>query len=1156
VVIRVYRESVTRGFLMAVQFILGRSGTGKTQHCVKAIVEALLSPGEMRPLLFLVPEQATYQAERAILSDGRVEGYSRLHVLSFDRLGFLVRGKKSPGPRISELGKVMLIHKILQTNKTELKLLGSSANRPGLAAEMRRVIEELQRYDQKAKEVIELAAELQKEDSGSISGLKFADIGLIYGEYLRFIEGRFINPDTELTAARKALGETNFIKGASLWVDGFAGFTVQEMTTLMELLKVVWETQIALCLDPQKIDQMQTGPRMSDGTGLFSPTERTYTELVGLIKKCGIGLSEPICLEKRWRFASSPELGHIEHNLFEPDSSAKIKPAEKVRVASASNARAETQFVAREILNLVKKEKLRFRDIAVVAPELSSYQHYIRALFNDYGIPFFIDMRRPLRQHPLIGLILSALRAVSYDFCNSDIFAFLKTDLAPIGRGDVDMLENYCLAFGIGPKDWKQQADWQFAGGEESDFDEKQINQIRREATEALLELDMNLLGAKEKIRPKEFTQVVFSFLEKLGIHSILSEWIEQALEADDLEKANEHRQCYGRVVDIFEELAEIFSGEMMRIEEYLLVVDSAFSNMTLAFIPPRLEEVLVGSIERSRHPELKVVFLIGASQKRFPVPISPEGIVTDQDRVAAEKKNLLLAETVEQQLIARQYLAYIAFTRASQQLYITYPMADEKGNALAPSDFLADVESLFEDFSEEFFEAEDCSLDEVHSEAELTDLVCAKLGWDAENKPTEPRPVGTELEGLPAALSTDQQLEHIGKIVSEAINYDNTARLDKDFVEEQSGDIIKKSITELTSYAACPYQHFSKYTLGLRSRRIFKLEPLDLGIFYHNLLDSLAKQLRNEGKDFATITVNELLAFLHTGIYEQLTSDSFISNFIQRSAHNAFIVDTACKILEDCVVAIAEMVRAGKFRPAETEVVFGETGKGLGQFELPLSNNRRLYLRGKIDRLDIGRVGEKNLAVVFDYKRSSREFSWAEFYHGLDMQLPVYLLALRNKKIADAEKLEPAGGFYMPIEVKPATEGKGKKFIHKARGIVNGEFTRQLDSKTPSGRSIFYNFAFTKNGPYGYYNYSGALRPDDFEKILEFAEMKITKLAEESVSGRIDVNPYRLKDHSPCAWCEYRAVCRFEWPINDYNHLEAVSKEQMLEIIGADDGN
>ena len=450
---------------------------------------------------------------------------------------------------------------------------------------MKRAIEEMQRYDCEAEEIIQLSARLQKENPADISGLKFADIALIYGEYLKFIESKFINPDTQLTEARKVLVETRFIKGARLWVDGFAGFTAQETAMLLELLKVVSDAKIALCLDPQK-----TGHQPPDEISLFNPTERTYTDLTGFIKKHGLRVCEPVCLEKRWRFISSPQLRHVEENLFESNRPTKRKQNESIRVVSASNARAEIRFAAREILNLVKKKNLRFRDIAVVTPNPGDYQHYIQALFGDYGIPFFIDMRRPLRGHPLIELILSAVRVVSFDFHSSDIFAFLKTGLTPMQQKDVDVLENYCVAFGIGREDWKRSADWQFADKTDNDFDEGRINRIRREAVGPLLEFEKNLSGEKEKITPEEFTEVIFSLLEKLGARERLSEWISEAIEVGDLEKAGEHRQCYDRVVDVFDELVGIFSGRMMTAGEYLSIIDGAFANLTLAFIPPRLE--------------------------------------------------------------------------------------------------------------------------------------------------------------------------------------------------------------------------------------------------------------------------------------------------------------------------------------------------------------------------------------------------------------------------------------------------------------------------------------------------------------------------------------------------------------------------------------
>ena len=118
---------------MAVRFILGRSGTGKTHHCVKAIVDALSQP-DNGPLLLLVPEQATYQASEAILSDTRITGYNRLHVLSFDRLVYLVLGKNIARPAISRLGRAMVIQRILRDCAGKLSVFADSAKFPGLGS--------------------------------------------------------------------------------------------------------------------------------------------------------------------------------------------------------------------------------------------------------------------------------------------------------------------------------------------------------------------------------------------------------------------------------------------------------------------------------------------------------------------------------------------------------------------------------------------------------------------------------------------------------------------------------------------------------------------------------------------------------------------------------------------------------------------------------------------------------------------------------------------------------------------------------------------------------------------------------------------------------------------------------------------------------------
>ena len=312
---------------MAVQFILGRSGAGKTSHCIKAIVEALLKPS----------------------------------------------GKNTAKPALSRIGQQMIIHKVLRGNKAELKVLDSSADRPGLARQMAETVAELHRYAKMPDDIDLLISELQKDEHNNLAVLKFADIGLIFREYLRFIDGRFVDPDAQLTHACREVVGAEFVKGARMWVDGFAGFTTAELAILTELLKAVADAHIALCLDPSKIDLENPDAEKLDLAGLFEPTERTYAALVEIVKKCKLQLAEPIVLKEAIRFSCSPQLGFIERNVFEVEP-PRIPAADNVRIISAPNGRAEVRFVARQILQLVREGDCRYRDIAVIASDIERSQ--------------------------------------------------------------------------------------------------------------------------------------------------------------------------------------------------------------------------------------------------------------------------------------------------------------------------------------------------------------------------------------------------------------------------------------------------------------------------------------------------------------------------------------------------------------------------------------------------------------------------------------------------------------------------------------------------------------------------------------------------------------------------------------------------------------
>lgn len=1161
---------------MAVQFVLGRSGTGKTSYCVRSIADALLEPSD-QPLLFLVPEQATYQAERAILSDPRIKGYNRLHILSFDRLQFMLLGKSTARPSISRIGRQMIVHKILRDNLDELQIFGPSALLPGFAREMASTITELHQYaknDEDIEGLIKylLAGGRRTEDgewsaegslfaarpsnSNRLSALKFADIGLVFRKYTEALRDKFVDPDAQINVARRAVGKSPVIKGARLWVDGFASFTGGEMALLLEVFKAVDQAHMALCVDAGDVGIGVPDDGAATRAGLFEPTARTYRDMLGRFAEAKIDVVKPLILNHVGRFAKCPALAHVEQNVFRLGA-GKAEAHGDIRLVAAPSLRLEIQFVGRQILSLVSDKGYRYCDIAVVASDLGQYEQYVRAYFEDYGIPFFIDKRKPLSQHPVIELVCAALQTVTSGFNPADLFAYLKTDLVPVENAQVDLLENYCLAFGVSGRDWLSGEPWRFKEPKDDQFDEDEIDRIRKDAVRPLLEMRETLCPGGDldkKLNASEFTRVIFTFLDRLQVRRTVGQWVTEAQQQGDPAAADEHRQFFDAFVDIFDTLVEIFDGQEMPVQDYFGLAASAFSQMTLAFIPPKLDQVLVGSIERSRHPNLKAIFLLGATQKQFPIPLAHSGLLSDEDRDVAEGADFELAPSSTQSLIDRQYLAYIAFTRPSRFMCVSYPCVDEKGSPIMRSHFIDELQSLFDDVAEEYLADNLLTLGEVQSRPELGELLSCRLGRDVF------LPAGTDkgLSGLLRAMQGDGEYAEMSRLIVSALGYENRAGLEPSVAKDLYGRSLHGSATRLGMFAACPYKHFVRYVLDLKPRREFKLEPLDQGLFYHRILDALQKRLRAEKTDFATIERDRLLQLLHDETARLMESDPFISQFISRSAHNEFVIASAGRMLEEFVVGMSEMVRAGAFRPILSEAPFGRPGEGagqLGRFDLPLPDGLTLSLDGKIDRLDVAQIDGRRVALVLDYKRTGwgANFNWCDFYHGLDVQLAIYMLAIRHAGAGIADDI--AGALYMPIETPPETatlselsEGEPRKFPYKARGILNGAYWSHVDPNA-SGYSRYYNFYVKKkdNDPYGHYPTSNMLKPGHFQRLLEWSKAGLQRLAMDILSGRIDARPYHRGAERACTNCEYTGVCHFDWQINEYQFLRSVGKNDLI---------
>ncbi|MEN8127812.1 MAG: PD-(D/E)XK nuclease family protein [Planctomycetota bacterium] len=1136
-----------------VQFILGRSGTGKTQRCIDAVCEALTADGA-EPLILLVPEQATYQAERAILSHPDIAGFSRLHILSFNRLEFRLLSDRQTAAAISRTGKQMVLHKLLLELADELTLYQGQVGALGLAGRLSDLLDELQHAGCDAKQVRLLAGTLAGKQGQELAAAKWADIATVFEAYEAFFRtddpDRFDNPDSGLTLAKDRVASAPFLAGARVWVDGFSGFSVQERDLLAEMLKVCKDASVALCLDPATVDLANDDEAALDPYSLFASAEQTYCQLLRTVRGCKLQLAEPIVLDQPRRFPDVPALAALEANLASDTAPAPTPADGAVQIAACGHVRAETLWVAGQIRTLVKDNNYRYRDIAVVVPDMDGYQHYIESAFNEYGLPYFLDRPRRMKTHPLTELIGAALQAVDSGFRSSDVLSVFNSPLMGVSYEQVDALGNYCRAFDIQDVEWLQKPAWDFASNTEKEqYDEGGMDALRREMIRPLQEL-RQALTADEQISAAALSRAVWNLLGSLKVQDTLAAWAAE----DATDQQFGHRQVFAQMVELMDEMCVVLEGVELSAQAQAAIFIDALSAMTVKLIPPTLDQVLIGSIERSRHPDIKAIFLIGATQKQFPVPVAGEMLLTEQDYQLAGRSALELTNPYEQNLTHRPYLTYIALTRASKRMTLSYPLTDEKGSGVVPWSGLEQLTAMFTDVEVQYPEGTIEEPDEIQNPHQLAQWLCQRLGKDRATGIRQQALGNSELTASGIldrmARSDDETLKQTAADVRKSLDYDNAARLDAGQAAEIFTFPMTTSVSRMGTFARCPYQYFAKYTLGLEPRQVLSFEPMDVGTFYHDVLEAIFKTLKQQGKDWADLTADELIALSDAESEKVISTHTLLINFMRKRSHHRYIIQDAREVLRMFVPMLAQLAAAGHFKQTDAELKFGPSDGT--KIVIPLDDERAVQLAGRIDRLDTAEVAGKKAAVVFDYKTGGKSVSFAGMLYGLDLQLPVYLLAAGRAGGGTV----PAGAFFLPIVSGTSAQAAAdmdaiEAVFNKAKGLFDGSFFEALDTQAAAsgGWSGYFNFYVNKDGePYGNYKNSGALTPEDFTALLEHTERCIKKLMTDLTAGTIAIAPYRIGTDSPCTWCDYRPLCRFDWQINDYNLLDNISKEEALE--------
>ncbi|MBE3590467.1 MAG: exodeoxyribonuclease V subunit gamma [Firmicutes bacterium] len=1123
---------------------------------------------------------------------------ARAFVASFQRLAWLVlqRAGGAARPAVGEIGRRMILRSLLAAHASELRLFGRLADRPGFVAKLAGALDELRAQCLRPEDLEAQRAALEAAGRGDgVLAAKLHDLARLARAYEAYLAGRFSEPAERLGVLAERLRASGYADGARVWVDGFSGFTPQELAVLRALAERAEEVVVTLCVDPDEAAAVLGGGSGNPGAAAhpgaaldpgapFHPTLDTLARLVKMAAEARVPVAPPVRLPGAAaapaappRFGSpappaplrlrdpapaapprfrNPALRHLEAEWFRYPGARWDGAVEGIVVASAASRRAEVDAAAREILRLVREEGWRFRDVAVIVRDLDAYHDLILSSFTAHGIPVFIDHRRPVPHHPLVELLRAAVETVLRDWREEPLFRYLKTDLVPVARSDVDLLENYVLEFGIRGRRMYEGADWTFARRYTLEEDEEPagraerlaaVNRARRRAAEALLRFDRAVAAGRARAVPaRELARALFALLEDLGVPERIREWSEEAEAAGALDRAQEHLQVWNGVVELLDQVAETLPDLELTLADFLKVLEAGLDGLKVGLIPPGLDQVIVGTVERSRHPDVRGAFVLGATEQAFPRRAEEDVIFSDREREILAAGGCELGPTGRLRAQHEQYLTYIALTRASERLWVSYPLADEEGRAQAASPVVRRLRALFPRLEvEELPDADDDPL-EAATPAQLAAALVRRLGRARDTG----RP-DAEALAVRRWLRRRPELEAEVRPALAALADRNAAPpLPEPLAAALYGETLTASVSRLEAFARCPFQHFARYGLGLQPRRRFRVEAPDLGQLYHAALSRLARRLRERGWDWADLAppaaaelVNEVVDELAPRLQNEILASSARYRHVERVVR---------RTLESVAAQLGEHARRGRFRPWDVEVGFGpEEGARLPGLEVPLRGGRRAVLRGRIDRIDVAETerGRRFLRVV-DYKASGRKLDAAEVYHGLALQLGLYMLvAERAKDRIFAEAAgdaggagggaaaapEPAGLLYLTVDdpiidvdgpLPPEEAAAARRRARRAEGWVLGEVEALL-AMDAAGAGELVPAKLTTKGAIA--KSTSVIDRRQMAALFRHLERRVQALAQALAEGRVEVAPYQLDRLTPCGMCEFRPVCRFD---------------------------
>ena len=1114
---------------MPLHFIFGASGAGKSHYIYQKIIQESKEHPE-RQYLVLVPEQFTMQTQKELVMMHPKKGILNIDVLSFERLAYRVLEEtgESCAQVLEETGKSLVLRKVSQEKKKELKILGEKMKKQGYISQMKSMVSELKQYEV-TKEDMDLMLDYAKNKPELYYKLK--DISVLYRGFFDYLEGNFITQEEVLEVLGRMAGKSGKLAGSVMVLDGYTGFTPIQLQLLERILPLCETMYVTVTMD-DRLDPYRPGSPHH----LFHLSRETVSKLCKLAGAAGSQIEET-WVKENGRFSANKPMAFLERNLFRFRKEVSTEEQQAVHIRESRNPAREMEETALMIRRLMREEGYRCRDFAVITGDMETYADHAARAFDKFDIPCFIDRKKSVFMNPFVEFLRSAVDMLLENYSYESVFRLLRCGLLDLPCRDMDRLENYVLGMGIrGFRKWQEEWVLHYRGEKPEEVPE--IDRIRQQLMDTLAPFTEQMKTRKGTVR--ERVLAFYEFITACGIQEKLDRSGKEFVKENAMDRAKEYEQIYPMVMDLFDKMTEVLGEEKVSLREFKELLEAGLSEVKIGIIPPSSDQVLVGDMERTRLKDIRVLFFVGVNDGKIPREDAAGKILSDLNREDLKASSVALAPTYRENLYTQRFYLYLNMTKPSDKLYLSYSRADDGGEPMTQSFLIGAVRKLFPALVLER-PFEDAVWDVENPKSAL-----AYLAWGfKEILEREPSLLWKELFSW--YQKQDAWKQTMENMVEGAFRINPEDEIGRSVARALYGITLENSATRLELFAQCACAHFMAYGLELKERARYEFSPMDMGNVLHSGLESFAKKMHQRGLSWTALDEVQMDEMAEDCVEEVV---SYYGNTVLKSsARNEYMVSRVKRMMKRTIWALTKQMEQGAFTPSRFEVSFA-MADSLESINIALSKEEKMKLLGRIDRVDTCEEEDKVLVKVIDYKSGNTSFDLLALYHGLQLQLVLYMNAameLEQRNHPD-KQVVPAGIFYYNIKdpvvekvEEEDPEALNRRILKELRmnGLASSDrgVLEKLDENLSANGTSSLCVPVTINKDGSLSRNSSAVSPEQFRLISNYVNQKMKEIGRRILAGEAETQPYEMGKRNACQYCPYKGACGFDEKTAGYHY-------------------